>query len=72
MAQELEIMLPVREASGSNFGLGTICNERNCSVFFQSTPFPPSRQMTGQRLKLGHDRFVPHPSQSIICQTAYN
>jgi hypothetical protein len=70
MAQELEIMLPIREVSGSNFGLGTICNECNCSVFFQSTPFPPSKQMTGQHLKLGHDRFVPRPFQFIICQTA--
>jgi len=37
MAQELE--LRVREVSGSNFGLGTICNGRNCSVF--SAPSPP-------------------------------
>jgi hypothetical protein len=54
--------LRIRDVPGSILGAAIGCPEWDTSLFTSV----PSFQMLGQCLKMGHDHFLPHNSQSVI------
>jgi hypothetical protein len=57
----LAFLLRTWEFSGSKFGPETGYPDRDFVCFLS-----PSGEIKENRLKLGHDRFLPHPFQFVV------
>jgi hypothetical protein len=61
-------LLCIREGPGSNLCPGDLLRLLSFFVVFLS----PSRLVSAEYLKLGHDRFLPNPLPFIICLSPYH